>query len=299
MRVVLPPKNSVPTPRTVAQLQSGLTSVIAGHALADEPWTYYEVLDEYLGPWGQSGYPIAYGKHYCIIFNCDRNLQMDPYGREWIERTTILLQEMLRDFLVSRYRAGTLSRLTEAEFRSFAFESHPTAYVRGGLAWVVTLSPGLLPTIASIPGAEFSPDSPNFNATVKQVFVAGGMTAMTTVALGLAVLMPAHSGFYARAYAEDRRRMYELEHEGIDVSTAMMALRSGRADRVQVLNQMIRRLTDQRFYSPQVRRMAGEAIALARVRRERVRDKYRQELARRPDLRPLYDRADPGWNDDP
>lgn len=299
MRVALPSKNSTPTLRSIAQLENGLTSVISGHALADEPWTFYEVLDEYLGPWGQSGYPIAYGKHYCIVFNSDQNLQRDAQGREWIERTTILLQEMLRDYVVSKFRARTLPRLTEAELRSFAFESHPTAYVQGGLAWVVTLSPGLLPTIASIPGAEFAPDSPNFRATVKQVFVAGGMTAFTTAALGLAVLMPAHSGFFARAAAEDRRRSYELEHEGISVSTVLMAIRNGRADRVQVLNEMIRRLSEQRFYSPQVRRMAAEAIALARARRERVCARYREELARRPDLKRLYDRADPGWDVDP
>ena len=48
-----------------------LTSVIIGRPMAVQPYTFYEEIDAWLGPWGQNGYPLAYGKFYAAAFNSD------------------------------------------------------------------------------------------------------------------------------------------------------------------------------------------------------------------------------------
>jgi hypothetical protein len=72
--------------------------------------------------------------------------------------------------VVERFRTGTLPALTEPELRDFAFDTHARAYAQAGLANVVVVAPEMLPIIASIPAAEFDPGSPNFHASVHQVF---------------------------------------------------------------------------------------------------------------------------------
>lgn len=96
MPLTLPPKNAPATPQNVSALRQGLTSVIAGHPGAIEPWTFYEELNAYLGPWGMQGYPIAYGKVYCMAFNGNEELARNPQTREWVRKTTVALQEPLR-----------------------------------------------------------------------------------------------------------------------------------------------------------------------------------------------------------
>src|ERR1041385_9115989 len=92
----LPPKNVPPTPLSSHALYTGLTSLMAGHPQAVETYTFYEELDKYLGPWGQKGYPIAYGKFYNVAFTSNEKLQANPITKEWVWKTTILLQEVLR-----------------------------------------------------------------------------------------------------------------------------------------------------------------------------------------------------------
>jgi hypothetical protein len=112
MPLQLPPKSAPANPANMKALNDGLTSVIAGHPGSIDPWTFYEVLDDYLGPWKNNGYPIAYGKYYCILFNQNEKLQRNAQTRDWVRRTTVALQEPLRDFVVQRLRAGTLASVT-------------------------------------------------------------------------------------------------------------------------------------------------------------------------------------------
>ena len=98
----LPAKSSTVSAANIKALHDGLTSVIAGHTGALEPWTFYEVPDDYLGPWKDKGYPIAYGKYYCVAFNKNDKLSRNPQTSEWVRKTTIALQEPLRDFVVTR-----------------------------------------------------------------------------------------------------------------------------------------------------------------------------------------------------
>jgi hypothetical protein len=103
MSLSLPAKTAKPTPENIRMLEAGLTSVIAGHPQSIEPWTFYEELDQYLGPWGNKGYPIAYGKFYCIAFNANEKLMANAQTVEWVRKTTIALQEPLRDFVLTRF----------------------------------------------------------------------------------------------------------------------------------------------------------------------------------------------------
>jgi hypothetical protein len=59
MSLSLPTKTARPTSENLKLLQAGLTSVISGHPQSIQPWTFYEELDQYLGPWGNKGYPIG------------------------------------------------------------------------------------------------------------------------------------------------------------------------------------------------------------------------------------------------
>lgn len=170
MPLELPPKALLRCDTENAHVvHRALTEVIAERPRATTTYQFYEDVDAWLGPWGRKGYPIGYGKFYNIAFTTSRQLMADETTREWVRRTTILLQEALRDFVVAKVRDGSLPSLTEPELRRAAFASHPRAYDQAGLARVALVAPELLVVIATIPRAEFHPDSADFQATVEQV----------------------------------------------------------------------------------------------------------------------------------
>ena len=171
--------------------------------------------NKYLGPWGSDGYPIGYGKKYNIPFTTNRKLQSDPVVREWVRRTTITLQEMLRDVIVAQYRAGKLAQLSEAELRQAAFDSHPIAYTQGELTLVVITAPGLLFTIKEIPQAEFDENPPNYQASKKQYWETVGLVAPRVVGSVLAGLAgPAHTGIFRPAMDRDRLEFQQWQQLG-------------------------------------------------------------------------------------
>jgi hypothetical protein len=145
-----PKKDSDPeNPGNVRRLEKWLTSIIAGHPEAIHAYTFYEEIDRYLGPWGTSGYPIAYGKYYNIRFTTNPGLIRNIYARTWVGRTTVKLQEALRDFIVKAYKHHRLdpSHLNywkpeqlKKRLRDEAFASHPAAYAQGGLAILALLA---------------------------------------------------------------------------------------------------------------------------------------------------------------
>ena len=131
-------------------------TVDVGYCRASQATTtyrFYEELDFWLGPWGQNGYPIAYGKFYNVLFTTNPKLDSNAQARQWVWQTTIFLQEALRDFAVSTVRDGSIRTLTEARLRQAAFDSHPSAYDRGGLAMVALTAPEMIRVIATIPSA--------------------------------------------------------------------------------------------------------------------------------------------------
>lgn len=169
MALPLPPRASC-TPADAARVDMLLDSVIAYRPAATTTYQFYEEIDAWLGPWGASGYPIGYGKKYNLLFTSNPPLNRDlNYGKKWVEKTTVYLQEAIKAYVVSRVRMGTIDRLTEAELRAAAFDSHPDCYLRAGLLDVVEHSPELFFVILTIPIAEFNPSNPNFKATIRQI----------------------------------------------------------------------------------------------------------------------------------
>lgn len=172
-----PPAKSAPATReNILALDAWLDSILAFRALTrGRPWTFYEQMEAYLGPWAAGGYPLSYGKKYCTLFYTDADLNRNPAGAAWVRRTLLALQLALKDFVIARFEAGTLATLTKEEFANAAFRSHPRAYTQGGLALVMMLSPGLVFHLATIPWVEFLPWKPHFAATLEQVVITGGM----------------------------------------------------------------------------------------------------------------------------
>ncbi len=273
--IQLPSKNAPATQANARILENSLTSVIAGHAQAVNPWTFYEVIDGYLGPWGANGYPIGYGKKYCMLFSSNAKLRANPTTNAWVWRTTILLQEMLRDFIVSRFKAGTLGTLTEAELRRFAFDTHPLAYTRGGLTLVVIVDPLLTSEVALIPKAEYVPTSPSFIPTLRQVFVTGAIVGNQGTGTILATLAgPAHSGLLSYAAAKDQKELREELNLSEYLSNLKTMILHGMLDDPVVLDGVRNRLNCIQFPDQGLARMAREVIAIAQNRK--------QTLERRP-----------------
>lgn len=295
--LVLPPKDAQPTAANVKALQAGLTSVIAGHPQAKYPWTFYEVLDRYLGPWGPNGYPIAYGKFYCVAFNANEKLLSNPVTHQWIAITTVKLQESLRDYVVARFKAGTLARISEPELRQAAFATHARAYTDGGLAMVILVAPELIDVIATVPGKEFSPWSANFKSTVMQVLSTLDQVAPRAVGIGLATLAgPAHTGLFARAAEMDMRDMLTEQSTALSLKRLLTQIRSGALDSIPALQAITDRINSTEYPDRGLAIQARQVIEAADERKHYVAKKYRSLVQIRPDLRSKLDTTSPGWN---
>ncbi len=149
-----------------------LTTIVAGQPSARTTYEFYEEIDAWLGPFGDEGYPLGYGKKYNRAFATDPILNSPhfPVARRWVQHTTRHLQLALIDEIVAAILKGQLSRLQdEGQLRDAAFTSHPKAYLNGGLLEVARFEPGCLLIIVMIPYAQFNPANPNFIRTFNQV----------------------------------------------------------------------------------------------------------------------------------
>jgi hypothetical protein len=287
MALPLPPKSVIRCdPPTAQEVHDLLTSVIAGHPGAVETFTFYEEVDVWLGPWGDRGYPIAYGKFYNIAFTRNPHLRANPTTSEWVRRTGIRLQEAIRDYLVGRIRDGTLPALTEPELRRAAFDSHPRCYDQGGLALVVAAAPELIPLIATIPGAEFDPRSENFWPTVAQVFATLGRIAPQVTGIGLATLAgPAHTGVFPRAIQQDQRRFQNELALSRELGQIRASIEAGQVDHVPWLNEIIARLNAREFPDQGFARFARQVVEAAQLRKGMLQADYRTLLQQSPEVR--------------
>ncbi|HHJ17282.1 MAG TPA: hypothetical protein ENJ80_11355 [Gammaproteobacteria bacterium] len=295
MSLSLPPKSVIRCDEETAQsVHEQLTSVIAGHPQATTTYRFYEEIDSWLGPWGQSGYPIAYGKFYNIAFSGNQQLMANPAARQWVWRTTIFLQEALRDYIVRRVRDCTLPALTEAELRQAAFDSHPRAYDRGGLATLVLVAPELIPVIATIPAAEFSPTSSNFSATVRQVFVTLGLVVPRMTGIVLAASAgPAHTGVLSRAVRQDQQRLLNQFSISRELGRLKDLINQGKLDHIPWLNQTIAQLNARQFPDQGFARLAREVIQAAQSRRRKLLQYYDGLLNQSPEVRSRINRMFP------
>jgi hypothetical protein len=290
-----PSRSSKPTPDRVKALDNWLLSLTHGHPKAKEPWTFYEEIEAYLGPFGEKGYPIGYGKKYCVLFNNDVTLARSPVAREWVRRTTILLQTYIRLYVVSRYEKGTLDSLTEEELRQAAFASHPLAYTRGGLTLVVLVAPHLVGEIVSIPSTEFF--GGNAASSWAQALETGELVvpeASGTVLAGFAG--PAHTGLFARAAEKDRQEFQHRIRVGEYLTELKKAIEAGKLDRIAWLERVTKNLNSTEYPDGAMSKFAGEVVGTADVRKKLLAARYRQEIRLSPELRKLYDGYDPGWD---
>jgi len=287
MNLPLPPKSIIQCDAATAQLvHDQLTSVIAGHPQATTTYRFYEEVDAWLGPWGQRGYPIGYGRFYNIAFSTNERLNANAMTRQWVWRTGVLLQEALRDYLVGKVRDGSIRTLTEGELRRAAFDSHPRAYDRGGLATVVLTAPELIPIVATIPSAEFWPAADNFGPTVRQVFETLGLVMPTVTGGALAATAgPAHTGIIRQAVQQDQRRLLDEAAVGRQLGNLRLQITAGAFDYIPWLDQIIDQLNAREFPDQGFARFAAEVIQTAQVRRQVLAANYGQLLNGSPEVR--------------
>ena len=295
-----PPKSSKPTPQNVALLQAWLTEILAFHPRADgQPWLFYEEIDRYLGPWGASGYPIAYGKKYCQLFWHSHDLNNNLTGARWVHRTLLLLQTELMEFILARYKSGTLDKLTEAELRAAAFESHPKAYTEGGLTMVILMDPPLMPnvrTIISIPAKEFFPNSPTFGPTIRQLVATAQIVIPQGVATALAgIAGPAHNQTLGYAFARDQRAFLDLLAQTQRLAVIEDSVKSGFCDHIGLLLKLKQSILLTRFDDPGLSHYAAALVNAIDARIVYVRSRYHREVAVDPELQPIFRSFDPGY----
>jgi uncharacterized protein YqjF (DUF2071 family) len=78
-------------------------------------------------------YYLDYGQKYCERFHLLRD-RLSAEGQGWIQRTMQILQRRIEDRRALDPAAFILLERDGEEFRSFAYATHPEAYIEGGLA---------------------------------------------------------------------------------------------------------------------------------------------------------------------
>jgi hypothetical protein len=298
-----PKKDSKPTQENIAQLEQWLNSIIAGHPGATRSYTFYEEIDKYLGPWGKEGYPIGYGKKYNLLFTTEPHLMTNGDLQQWVWKTTIKLQEALRDFIVAAYgneqlnpKKYPLDRLKE-DLREAAFKSHAQAYVSGGLTVVALLSPDAIPYIAHIPRKEFSPLSANFKASVEQVLSVIEKMIPEVAGITLATAAgPAHSRSLQHAHHMDLEAVRGQAQAINSLNWLRAAIERRELDVPPTLDEIIRRLNARQYPDMRTAALARKVIESARQRKAALTYGYRMELLDDPSLRPFYDKYLQGWD---
>ncbi len=257
-----------------------LTSIIAGHGNATTTYKFYEDLDSWLGPWGEDGYLIGYGKKYNVLFTENKKLNANATTRQWVWKTTIKLQEAIRDFVVNCVRTGR--GITERELKHAAFSSHPQAYSKGGLATVVLVEPLLLAVVISIPGAEFIPSwSDTFGSTVLQALNSAGITIPQLGSNLLAAVLPAHSGSFRNAARRDMNMMLHQNNLGVAMQSLQMLIQRGKLDNLDMLDSIIMHIGRSQ-YDQIALRNAQAVLSAARKRRNEIAIKIKFMLQDAP-----------------
>ena len=294
MSLSLPPKSILRCGEQAAQqIHQALTSVIAGRAMATTTYRFYEELDAWLGPWGDRGYPIAYGKFYNIAFSRSEKLNANPVTKEWVWKTAIRLQEALRDYVVGRVRNCTIGSITEPDVREAAFASHSAAYDKAGLGLVTMVAPELIPVVVAIPYREFT--SENYRQTVMQIFETIGRVSPQIVGSSLAVLAgPGHTGILRRAVQRDLQEFRNELALGRELTNLRRSIESGTLDYVPLIDLVIDRLKSYQFPDEGFAKAAREIIQLAEARRELVIDRQGELLRHSPSVKQRVDGLFPG-----
>jgi len=213
-----------------------------------------------------------------------------------VRKTTILLQTYLRQFIVDRYRAGSLASLTERELRKAAFDSHPRAYTKGGLTLVILIAPDLLPTVAAIPAAEFV--GSDAGAARRQFFDTGKLVLPEIIGNSAAAMAgPAHTGVISRGASLDFQRLLAHQRLADYLDQLSSSITGGRFDRIVWLLQITSQLNQTEFPDRAFAQRGAEIVRQADTRKREIAGRYRRDIALSPELRKQYDVYDPGWTD--
>lgn len=265
---------------------------------AEKPWTYYEKIDAYLGPWGLKGYPLSYGLKYCKLFYTDRVLNGSAVGAKWVRRTLLLLQTELNDAIIGLFKAGALAKISSEQFTELAFDSHPRAYTGGGLSLVTLLAPELLGQITFIPRAEFSPFARTFSGTLYQVLGTARLLVPEVVGIALTgAVGEAATGNLKRAIARDLLHFRDEHRESNSLVEIAKLVRAGRVDHFGTLQVLRRALTAGSASGPRMAALALQALTEIDKRQHFVRLRYLRECVADPSLTPIFKEFDPdAWS---
>lgn len=75
------------------------------------------------------GYYLGYGYKYCVRFGTETAPKLSPAGKDWLATARFLLQRYIEDELIRNPKL----ELDSAEFKDYAFKTHPKAYWKAGL----------------------------------------------------------------------------------------------------------------------------------------------------------------------
>jgi hypothetical protein len=134
---------------------------------------FYSELDAYLGPFGEKGYFLGHGKKYTVALYDHPILNQNPAGKAWVKKTMILMQELIRNYIVSRFSNGTLLALNDNDVALLTLENSARIFDEGGMARIKEEAPELIPYILMVLKKEFQPKfSVKFARTCQQVTIA-------------------------------------------------------------------------------------------------------------------------------
>jgi len=89
-------------------------------------------------------YYLSYGDKYCKAFSEKTRPKLSQQGKIWLDKTLVALQEAIE----KKLKVDPKIELDSTKFRKYAFDSHPSAYIKSGL---FSLSPADLYEVAMTP----------------------------------------------------------------------------------------------------------------------------------------------------
>jgi hypothetical protein len=93
-------------------------------------------------------YYLSYGDKYARRFTTVLRPKLSATGQAWLDKTFVLLQNAMENRLIKDRSAYDTMEMDADAFRSFAYGTHPDAYLGGGLS---KLGPADLAQIATTP----------------------------------------------------------------------------------------------------------------------------------------------------
>jgi hypothetical protein len=278
------------TSDSIFNTRNRLNNVIAYKVMAPTPWTFYEVLDDLLGNYGNNGYPLFSGRFYCMAFNSNHKLMIDLATSSWVKTSTVKLQEMIRDFVIEYLKKNTGQRISEIDLRSSAQRAFNFVFDDAGMRTAINTAPEILPILKTIPGKETLSYGPKFRDTLTQTFLdLSGMFPGTLEEFTSGIDLPEFKAILKMAFnrnAETYPNELKLDRNLHDVTLNLM---TGKLDNKDVLKYLVNNLKFKVFIDQKHNMMAREICIKANIRRSLIADYYAPLISIRSNLASLLD----------